>query len=64
MTCQTPCNADGTTCTLDRDCCSGTCTGGTCAPPVDCTPIAGVCTTGTDCCSGFCFGGRCESVIQ
>jgi hypothetical protein len=51
------CQANGTSCTLNGDCCSDRCIGDpgnrTCQAPLACQPQGSVCTTTADCCSGY-----------
>lgn len=59
---QDNCIQAGLTCTLDSDCCSGTCTNGVCEglPPDECLDEGGSCTADTDCCD-FPSGAVCEA---
>ena len=53
--CVSTCNALGTTCSVDSDCCNNNCgSGGNC-----CIPDGAACTNNTDCCSSICDGGTC-----
>jgi hypothetical protein len=51
------CQANGTTCTSNTDCCSDRCFGDgqnkTCQAPVTCQPQGSVCTSTADCCTGY-----------
>jgi cysteine-rich repeat protein len=51
------CGATGQSCTLDADCCSTSCVGGSCAQA--CAASGESCTAGIDCCSNNCSGGQC-----
>jgi hypothetical protein len=52
-TCVTPCVANGGSCSVDSDCCSGNCNGefGVC---YTCVPDGGACIADSFCCSGYC----------
>jgi hypothetical protein len=51
------CQANGTSCTNNTECCSERCIGdpgnATCQAPIACQPQGSVCTTTSDCCSGY-----------
>src|SRR5206468_4201506 len=52
-------------CGVNSDCCTYTCSGGTCQPIPGstmagaCTTLGNACTANAGCCSGNCQGGRC-----
>jgi hypothetical protein len=48
-----PCAANGAQCTSAAGCCSGICTGSTCAAPMACQPGGAACSSNGDCCSGL-----------
>jgi len=50
------CNANGSFCAVNADCCSDRCIGDgtrTCQAPLTCQPQGSVCTSTADCCSGY-----------
>ncbi|MGC4115392.1 MAG: hypothetical protein QM765_12470 [Myxococcales bacterium] len=50
----------GTACGSAGECCSGLCSGGTCAAlPTSCKTLGEACTGGSQCCSKNCQGGVC-----
>ena len=51
------CKRNGKACKKDTQCCSGNCSGGTCAAA--CTSDGGACTTNGECCSDNCSDGFC-----
>jgi hypothetical protein len=54
------CKRDGKACKKNTQCCSGNCSGGTCAPATGCREIGLTCTSGSECCSAFCSNsGTC-----
>ena len=56
------CKPNGKKCRKDKQCCSGKCSGGVCAPA--CGSNGAVCASGTECCSGNCKDSVCvESCI-
>ncbi len=46
------CLFDGEMCTMDADCCNGSCVDGVCGPP--CRPSGATCRENSDCCDGVC----------
>jgi hypothetical protein len=46
------CTANGGTCQFSVQCCSMTCTNGTCGPAIVCQPLGGACRAAADCCAG------------
>lgn len=53
------CVSDTGGCTLDSQCCGGSCTDGTCAPlNSTCSTAGNACADGTDCCSGQCGANK------
>src|SRR5215217_3642635 len=57
------CKRNGKACKSDTQCCSGTCSGGTCA---SCRSIGGSCTADLECCSDSfnCSGGTCAPCVS
>jgi hypothetical protein len=54
------CKRNGKNCKRNTQCCSGTCSSGTCADaPTPCGSNGATCTGNTDCCSGRCASGVC-----
>ena len=54
------CKRDGKKCRKNKQCCSGNCSGGTCAAA--CVPTGGTCAADTQCCSGLlCDNGQCAT---
>src|SRR5688500_11502109 len=49
------CVANGGSCGVGGECCSGRCDGGSCVDAA-CTEQGGACTAAGDCCSGLCDG--------
>ncbi len=59
------CRPNGTTCSVPGDCCTGSCTGGACAPSAAaCSANGAACAANGGCCSGTCQGGQCFAPVQ
>jgi hypothetical protein len=56
-----PCQVDGSSCETGIDCCSGSCTDGTCGIPMGCAKLDDACKTSSDCCDtdNRCINGFC-----
>src|SRR3989338_1443958 len=59
-----PCSANGTTCTINQQCCSNYCNPNEspkrCRTQGNCSPDGYTCTINQQCCSNNCSGGRCQ----
>ena len=56
------CITDNRPCSTSASCCSGTCSGGSCAPlTTACLTLGNACTQNADCCSQLCQGGQCAA---
>jgi hypothetical protein len=60
------CVAEGASCRLDSQCCSGVCSDdGTCGEPLACRPLGASCDASSPCCGGLeCEAGQCLEVIE
>ena len=61
----TACANENVTCTVDTDCCAGTCTNNVCTTPTaaqpTCIGVSALCQTQDDCCTGLtCTKGVCQ----
>jgi hypothetical protein len=52
---QPNCQADGTSCSANADCCSNSCSGGICGAVSACLASGSSCSADSECCSGICI---------
>ncbi|HEY8431357.1 MAG TPA: hypothetical protein VIL20_23415 [Sandaracinaceae bacterium] len=59
------CAAEGASCRVDSQCCSGICVDGTCGPAPACRPLGASCDEASPCCGDLvCEAGQCTEVIE
>lgn len=59
------CVAEGASCRVDSQCCSGSCEEGTCGPALECRPLGASCDENSPCCGELvCDASQCSEVIE